>query len=173
MTTLTPHMLVPLTTSQRHALHDAATRRASLTRRAARKAAHHPHLPDTEQAVLNAEASTAHVLADITGQVEALVIRRTDHTPPPRNLTEIIIGEGLALLDAINAGDMDDVALTLATLNELVRHTQRDLLDDDTIDTVAPNMWASNGRLVWPSHCRYDRRELELPGNRIHYTENR
>lgn len=96
------------------------------------------------------------------------MIRRTDHTPPPRNLTEIIIGEGLALLDAINAGDMDDVALTLATLNELVRHTQRDLLDDDTIDTVAPNMWASNGRLVWPSHCRYDRRELELPGNRIH-----
>ena len=125
---LTPPVLVPLTTGQRHALHDAATRRASLTRRAARKAANNPHLPDTEQAVLNAEASTAHALASITGQAKALVIRRTDHTPPPRTLAEIIAGEALALLDATNAGDMDDIAITLATLNELiqlvpVRHT--------------------------------------------------
>lgn len=153
--TATP-MLVPLTAGQRNALHDAASRRAGIMRRTARRAVGDSQVPASEQSTLVSEATAAQSVSAITAKAEALVIRRPgDARPRPRSLADLIVGEALALTDAISAGDTDDIAGTLATLAQLITDTQRELLDEDTIQMAAPaGTWRTDGRLTWPVHYR-------------------
>ncbi|CED91320.1 hypothetical protein [Actinomyces succiniciruminis] len=83
--------------------------------------------------------------------------------PSPRSATQhahaltimdVIAAEAAALKLAVAACDDADTAYTLANLAELVRQTQRQLLDDHTINTVAPGTWRSGSTYALPKHTR-------------------
>ena len=149
-----PMAIAVLTRAQRIALHDAAARRASRLRKQATNTRGQSSVPEAELDLITSEAATADLISRLTASAEAIITRGISAPRRPANLTDIIVGEALALVDATAANDRDDVAQTLATLLGLVAEAQRTLLDPTTIESAAPGCWRNNGHLAWPHHHR-------------------